>query len=86
MFGQTFNTVGSMKLKSFKRTYLLGGLLSVGLLLGIPHPAKAQISEPDASEFRRIEQPLAIKVGVAAAGAGLVGLELWWFLLGKKKA
>lgn len=66
---------------------LLGGLLiSTSLVLGGTHMAKAQISQPDTSEFRRIEQPLALKVGIAAAGAGLIGLELWWFLFSKNKA
>ena len=41
-------------------------------------PAKTQAANTD--EFRSIEQPLSLKLGVAAVGAGLVGLELWWFL------
>lgn len=30
--------------------------------------------------WRTIAQPLAVKVLVALAGAGLIALELWWFL------
>ena len=45
---------------------------------------------PSASEqtnqFRRIEQPLGTKIAVTLGGLGLVGLELWWFLLSKNKA
>lgn len=75
-----------MKLISFKNKWLLSGLLSTSLLLGGTHPARAQISQADTDEFRRIEQPLGLKLGVTAAGLGLIGLELWWFLLSKTKA
>jgi plastocyanin domain-containing protein len=61
-------------------------LLSIGLLLGIPHPATAQIAPNNTGEFRHIEQPLGLKIGITAAGIGLIGLELWWFLLSKTKA
>ncbi len=72
-----------MKLSSLKRRYLLASLISTGLLLGFSRPATAQFS--DAVEFRRIEQPVGVKVGAAITGAGLVGLELWWFLMSKPK-
>lgn len=75
-----------MKMRFSNRKWLLSGLLSTSLLLSVAGAAKAQDSEPGTREFRRIEQPLGLKVGVAAAGAGLVGLELWWFLLSKNKA
>ena len=80
-----------MKLQLPKGSWLLGSLLSTGLLFGgllfsIMPMAQAQIAEPDTNEFRRIEQPLGLKAGIAAAGAGLIGLELWWFLLSKNNA
>ncbi len=75
-----------MKLISLKNKWLLSGLLSTSLLLGGGHAAQAQISQSDTNEFRRIEQPLGLKVGVTAAGLGLIGLELWWFLFSKTKA
>ncbi len=80
-----------MKLRDFRawrslHKWTIGSLLSIGMLFGAALTARAQISEADTSEFRRIEQPLGLKVGVAAAGAGLIGLELWWFLLSKTKA
>ena len=34
--------------------------------------------------FRKIEQPLPIKIGVVLSGLSLVGAELWWFL-GRKQ-
>ncbi|WP_179228304.1 cupredoxin domain-containing protein [Leptolyngbya ohadii] len=37
-------------------------------------------------EFQKIDQPLGVKLGVTAAGVGLIGLELWWFLGSKPKA
>ena len=59
---------------------MLGGLLSMSLLLSLPIAATAQISAADTSEFNQIEQPIGRKIGVATVGLGLVGLELWWFL------
>ncbi len=47
-----------------------------------PHPP--QISST--SEFQRIDQPLWVKGAVTAAGLGLIGLELWWFLGSKPKS
>lgn len=35
--------------------------------------------------IQKIEQPLPVKVGVIVGGVALIGLELWWFLLSKKK-
>jgi hypothetical protein len=49
-----------------------------------PHP------DPHASEagggFQRIEQPLWRKALVTAGGLGLIGLELWWFLVSTPKS
>ena len=53
---------------------------AIALLLHVAPPATAQALEP-APQFRQIEQPLALKLGVTLAGVGLIGLELWWFLL-----
>ena len=75
-----------MKLIFLKNKWLLSGLLSISLLLGGGHVGQAQISQSDTNEFHRIEQPLGLKVGVTAAGLGLIGLELWWFLFSKNKA
>lgn len=69
-----------------KGKWMFGSLLSTTLLFGTASVASAQIAEPDTGEFRQIEQPLGLKVGVVAASAGLIGLELWWFLLSKTKA
>ncbi len=75
-----------MALKFPKLKWLLSSLITTSLLVGIPHPTKAQTSETNTSEFQRIEQPLGLKVGITAVGLGLIGLEFWWFLLSKTKA
>ncbi|QLE59531.1 cupredoxin domain-containing protein [Nostoc sp. TCL26-01] len=38
------------------------------------------------TQFRHIQQPLWIKGAVTTAGLGLIGLEIWWFLLSKSKS
>lgn len=69
---------------------ILGSLAGVGLLLGTASGVAAAEMPMDHSapggEFERIEQPLGVKIGVAAGGLFLIGLELWWFLLSKPKA
>lgn len=69
-------------------------LATLVTLLGIASPTPAQMihregmGEPlveQTSEFQRIEQPLWVKAAVTAGGFGLIGLELWWFLLSKPK-
>ncbi|HEY9906095.1 MAG TPA: hypothetical protein V6D18_00645 [Thermosynechococcaceae cyanobacterium] len=68
---------------------VLGSLAGVAVLLATAGVAAAEMpTEPSApqGEFEQIEQPLGAKLGVAAGGVFLVGLELWWFLLSKPKA
>jgi plastocyanin domain-containing protein len=72
----------------------IASITSLGLAIGIatnstvaqvharPHPPEISST----SEFRRIEQPLWLKGAVTAAGLGLIGLELWWFLGSKPKS
>lgn len=62
---------------------LMGGLLAACLLLGTPQAAEAQLAGVNNEDFQRIEQTLGLKVAVSAAGAGLIGFELWWFLFSK---
>ncbi|MDQ2100323.1 MAG: hypothetical protein QQW96_22070 [Tychonema bourrellyi B0820] len=63
---------------------------SLGIMLGIASGVRAnQISIHPANstaQFRHIEQPLNLKIGVTAGGLTLIGLELWWFLFSKNKA
>nr|WP_275994412.1 cupredoxin domain-containing protein [Argonema antarcticum] len=46
------------------------------------HPSTTE----QTGQFRHIEQPLSNKVLVTLGGLGLIGLELWWFLLSKPKS
>jgi plastocyanin domain-containing protein len=67
---------------------------SLGLAIGIAiNSTVAQIHDlthppetSSTSEFQRIDQPLWVKGAVTAAGLGLIGLELWWFLGSKPKS
>ncbi|RUR75349.1 cupredoxin domain-containing protein [Chlorogloeopsis fritschii PCC 9212] len=74
---------------------IIGSVASLGLVFGIAsNKAVAQMSHEhmqpsqtkQTSQFRRIQQPLWVKGAVTAGGLGLIGLELWWFLLSKPKS
>lgn len=66
-----------------------GSLASLGIALGIASGVQATKMSVDHSnsttQFRSIEQPLGLKVGVTIGGLTLIGLELWWFLFNKAK-
>ncbi len=64
---------------------LWSGIISLGLLAAIPAGATATEMPIHANQFRRIEQPLGLKVGVTLGGLALIGAELWWFLHKKPK-
>ena len=79
------------------KTAIIGSIASLGLVLGIasskavaqmPHDMNGNHSSDteQTAQFRRIEQPLRNKVAVTLGGLGLIGLELWWFLLSKPKS
>ncbi|MDJ0600647.1 MAG: cupredoxin domain-containing protein [Crocosphaera sp.] len=38
------------------------------------------------NQFSRIEQPLSLKILVTLGGLGLIGAEVWWFLLSQTKS
>jgi plastocyanin domain-containing protein len=81
-------------IKMIRKTALIGSIASVGFLLGMPSGAVAQMQHEgmqsttpeQTDQFQRIEQPLWVKAAVTAGGLGLIGLELWWFLLSKPKS
>lgn len=76
------------------KTAIIGSIASIGVVLGIAsdkavaqkpqhmHPSQTE----QTSQFQFIEQPLSNKVAVTLGGLGLIGLELWWFLLSKPKS
>ena len=74
---------------------IVGSIASLGLVLGMtsgravaqmPHETMQRSETEQSSQFRRIEQPLWLKSAVTLGGLGLIGLELWWFLLSKPKS
>ncbi|MEO0536657.1 MAG: cupredoxin domain-containing protein [Cyanobacteria bacterium P01_A01_bin.123] len=72
------------------RKFTLSSLASLGLWLALTTASPAQMSHDatsaNSSGFRRIEQPIWTKALVTAGGLGLIGLELWWFVLGQPKS
>jgi plastocyanin domain-containing protein len=79
------------------KTTIIGSIASLGFVIEITSGvAVAQITHDlgkmqspnieQPGQFRRLEQPLENKVAVTLGGLGLIGLELWWFLLSKPKS
>ncbi len=80
---------------------ILGSIASLGLTFSVASgQAVAQMNHeipaterwlrpPQVSQtvqFHRIEQPFWVKGAVTTVGLGLIGLEIWWFLLSKPKS
>lgn len=74
----------------WNRAGFLATLAGFGFLVGVISGAMATEMPGHAmkatGEFQRIEQPLSNKIAVTLGGLGLIGLELWWFLLSKPKS
>lgn len=76
------------------KSAIVGGVASLGLVLGLTSGAAVaqmadegmQGAEKRTSQFERIHQPLWLKGTVTLGGLGLIGIELWWFLLNKPKS
>ena len=66
-------------------TKFWSSIISLGLLLGMMGVQAAEIQATVENQFRRIEQPLSLKIGVTIGGLALISLELWWFLFSKTK-
>ena len=76
------------------KTTIIGSIASLGFWLGLsssevlaqrPHAAMQPHATEQTGQFRRLEQPLWVKGAVTTGGLGLIGLELWWFLLSQPK-
>lgn len=78
----------------FNRNKLINSLAGLGFFLAsttnsvlvekaIEVETTAAKSE-QVSQFPKIEQPLSLKLTVALGGLGLIGAELWWFILSKR--
>ena len=58
-----------------------------GIILGLTTMLPVTARETKSNQgFEKIQQPLAVKLLVSAGGIGLIGLELWWFLVSDKTA
>jgi plastocyanin domain-containing protein len=67
-----------------KKATVWGTLVGFGFLLSAFSGAIAAEnpgSNQNEGQFQRLEQPLQNKVAVTIGGLGLIGLELWWFLV-----
>lgn len=74
-----------------RKSKIWGSVIGLGLLLGIASGVNAAEQmrshhSEQTSQFRRIEQPLGLKVAISLGGLGLIALELWWFLFSKTPA
>ncbi len=79
-----------------KKATFFGTLVGIGFLLGAISGAIAsqkmsddhnmQTETSKTTEFKAIEQPLMNKVLVTVGGIGLIGAEIWWFVLSKPKS
>ncbi len=74
---------------------IVSSIASLGLALGMtsgravaqmPHEGMQRSETEQTSQFQHIQQPLWLKSAVTLGGLGLIGLELWWFLLSKPKS
>lgn len=75
-----------MKTKSLLWSLPLGLGLLIGVASGTAAAEMEAMPASQSNKFRRIEQPLSLKVGVTLGGLALIGAELWWFLLKKPKS
>jgi plastocyanin domain-containing protein len=58
----------------------------LSLTLTIATATTSHSTRESNNKFSRIEQPLPLKVLVTLSGLGLIGAEVWWFLLSKTKS
>jgi plastocyanin domain-containing protein len=79
------------------RKTIASSIAGLGMVLGIasgeavaqtPHSMERmqQSQNEQTRQFQPIKQPLSNKIIVTVGGLGLIGLELWWFLLSKPKS
>lgn len=75
--------------------FIMGSIASLAFFLSVTSSRvvaqmsheKIQSSDTKTQkQFQRVEQPLWVKGAVTAGGLGLIGLELWWFVLSKPRS
>ncbi|WP_019504408.1 cupredoxin domain-containing protein [Pleurocapsa sp. PCC 7319] len=80
----------------FNLIRIVGSLVGLGFLIALSTSSalaqkKYDIEIPasaveQTSQFRKIEQPLGLKIFIALSGLGLIGAELWWFMFSKTQS
>ncbi|BBA79876.1 hypothetical protein RGRSB_1446 [cyanobacterium endosymbiont of Rhopalodia gibberula] len=66
---------------------VFSALISLSLILGNISVSYAKIKPRETnSQFSHLEQPLTLKILVTLGGAGLIGIEIWWFLFSRTKS
>lgn len=68
------------------KKYIVGALVSLSFLLGATSSLASTQMPKQTTQFRRIEQPMSLKIGVTLGGLALIGAELWWFVFSKNKS
>ncbi len=73
-----------------KKNRVVSILVSIGLSIGITSSTLGaempKQHNSSSGRFQPIEQPIALKIAIAIGGLGLIGIQLWWFLLSKPKS
>jgi plastocyanin domain-containing protein len=76
------------RIAMLKKVTFWSALVGFGFLLGaISGVMAAETKAPQmTTQFQPIAQPIENKVAMTLGGLGLIGAELWWFLLSKFKS
>jgi plastocyanin domain-containing protein len=76
------------RITMLQKVTFFGTLAGFGFLLGAISGVMATEMETQqtATRFQPIAQPLENRIGVTLGGLGLIGAELWWFVLSKPKS
>ena len=70
-----------------RKSQVWSSLITLALLMGIGSSSAiaSEMAANPTNQFRKIEQPFGLKLAVTLGGLGLIGAEIWWFLLKKYK-
>ena len=76
------------RIATLKKVTFWSALAGFGFLLGAISGVLAaeKNMQQTTTQFQPIAQPIENKVAVTLGGLGLIGAELWWFLLNKPKS
>jgi plastocyanin domain-containing protein len=76
------------RIPALKKITFWGTLAGFGFLLGAISGAIAAETgtHQSTTQFQRIVQPIENRIAVTLGGLGLIGAELWWFVLSKPKS